>query len=213
MYKIGESISNKYIYQYNGIDPLTGQNTFIDRNGDGKISDSGNTPPGSGIDDKIATINLSPQYSGGWSNQFTYGSWQLSLFCTYRKQMGNNALNFVSGSNNMSKLQYDNRWQYPGQTNATFTRLTTAPSISDYNVTGSTIGWTDASYIRLQNIELRWMMPANTVRKLGMSSLGFSVNAQNIFVLTKFKGLDPESLSFGSMPPKRTLTLGINCSL
>jgi TonB-linked SusC/RagA family outer membrane protein len=212
-YKIGESIGNRYVYQYNGIDPLTGQNTFIDKNGDGKISGPGNIPAGSGIDDRIATINMNPAYSGGWGNQFTYGSWQLSLFCTYRKQVGSNALNFVSGTNNMSKLQYDNRWQYAGQTNATFARLTTAPILSDYAFTSSSLAWTDASYIRLQNVELRWMMPVQTARKIGMGSLGFSMSAQNIFVLTKFKGLDPESTSFGSMPPKRTLTLGINCSL
>jgi TonB-linked SusC/RagA family outer membrane protein len=210
-YIIGQSIDNRYVLNYLGVDPLTGQYTYEDHNGDGKITVNESVLPGTQNDDRYIAILQSPQYSGGLTNQFTYKGITLSANFTFRKQQGNNALTTVGGSNNASVYQYQNRWQYPGQ-NALTARVTNTAVASDYQLSGSTAVNTDASFIRLQTLALAYNFPIKLVSKIGLKGLALSVNAQNIFVLTKFKGIDPEYQSFGGLPPVRTVITGLTCS-
>jgi hypothetical protein len=39
------------------------------------------------------------------------------------------------------------------------------------------------------------------------------LRAENLFVLTRYNGLDPEAPSFGSLPPAKTLTVGLKVNL
>ena len=50
----------------------------------------------------------------------------------------------------------------------------------------------DGSYLRLKNIILTYSLPRNTLKRMGMESLRFSVNVQNLFTITKYSGYDPE---------------------
>jgi hypothetical protein len=73
--------------------------------------------------------------------------------------------------------------------------------------------WTDASFIRLRTVGLSYNLPDKIARKARLNNLAISINAQNLFVITKFRGGDPETYNFGAMPATRTLTAGITCSL
>jgi len=109
---------------------------------------------------------------------------------------------------NVSLYEYEHRWQKPGDI-ADVARLTTVPKTSDQDFSGSTGQYTDASYIRLTNIAISYTLPLKWIGKIGMRSLSVNANAQNIFVITNYKGLDPQIQSFGSMPPVRTITWGL----
>ncbi|HEY0176485.1 MAG TPA: SusC/RagA family TonB-linked outer membrane protein, partial [Pedobacter sp.] len=211
-YKIGESLNNVQLLNYLGVDPVTGQYVYTDFNKDGKILTSGATYPGTGTDDRYVEVDMNPKYAGGLSNQFRYKNISLTTVFSFRKQMGRNAVSSTAGGfGNISVYQYDNRWQYPGQ-NALYARLTTTPVLSDQEFSSSTAAYTDASFIRLQTVALSYALPVAFLKKIGVKNCSLNMNAQNLFVLTRYKGLDPEVQNFGGMPPVRTITGGLTCS-
>lgn len=132
----------------------------------------------------------------------------------FKKRIGYSALNGLAGSlANASTWSYAHRWQHPGDVNAESARLTTnSSSFSDNSFSSSNGVWADASYIRLQTVAFSYMLPAGLLRKAGISNVAFNLNAQNIFVITKYKGIDPELNNFQGMPPERTITAGFSCS-
>ena len=210
-YVIGQSLNNRYVLNYLGIDPQTGLYAFEDHNHDGKITDNNRVQPGTHDDDFYVAINLSPVYMGGMGHQFRYKNWQLSTYFSYKKGMGNNALRGSSGNAaNTSLWEYEHRWKNPGDISET-PKLTTV--VINSSLTSSNGSWTDASFIRLRTVGLSYNLPDKITRKARLNNLAVSINAQNLFVITKFKGGDPEGSNFGAMPPTRTLTAGIICSL
>ena len=213
-YKIGESLNKKYLYNYLGIDPLTGQYVYEDYNHDGKITANESVPKGTGTDDRYRSINTTPDFFGGMQHSFRYKSLQLSMMFRFVKQIGTNALagSIPGNMQNASVWQYEHRWQKPGDISEA-PGLTTLATANAWNFTSSNGYWTDASYIRLSNVALSWSVPGKVLKKAKLSNLSLNVNAQNLFVITPFKGGDPEGFRFGGMPPARTITAGITCSL
>jgi TonB-linked SusC/RagA family outer membrane protein len=214
LYHIGESLDNVYVYNFTGINPLNGQRTYEDWNHDGVITANESVPRGTDTDDRYVGLNRSPQYSGSLNNRIRYKNFGLTAVFMFKKRIGNSALHGLAGSMaNASSWSYAHRWQYPGDVNAESARLTTnSASFSDNSLSSSNGVWTDASYIRLQTVALSYMLPASLLRKAGISNVAFNLNAQNIFVITKYKGIDPELNNFQGMPPERTITAGVTCS-
>ncbi|WP_227021056.1 SusC/RagA family TonB-linked outer membrane protein [Arenibacter algicola] len=69
-----------------------------------------------------------------------------------------------------------------------------------------------ADFIRLKNVTLGYTFPSSFIQKLGFKSSRVHFDAQNLFVLTKYTGLDPENDSRGGYPNQRTYTVGVNLS-
>ncbi|MDN3548831.1 SusC/RagA family TonB-linked outer membrane protein [Mucilaginibacter aquaedulcis] len=216
-YQVGQSLDIVYAYNFTGIDPLTGQNTYTDHNGDGKITTVLTVLPGTQNDDRYVIINIAPKYSGGFSHQFTYKNFSLSTYFSFKKQMGQtaftgNAGSLFGGAANISTYQYDHRWQYPGQNDALFARLTNTAVASD-NIYGTSTGvWKDASYIRLQSVSLSYALPSKMLDQIGIRRLAVNLNAQNLFVLTGYQGLDPETQNYSSQPPVKSVVCGLTAS-
>ena len=80
--------------------------------------------------------------------------------------------------------------------------------VSYYNVSDAV--YTDASFIRLTNLSISYTLPDAWGRKMGMKNLSVSLNAQNVLVITGYKGGDPESQS--AVPPPKLYTFRINYS-
>jgi len=218
-FKVGASLDDQYLFHYEGIDPQTGHYVFTDYNHDGKVQSNESVSPGTGTDDKYYVISTKPKYQGGMNQQFTYKSFSLTAFFSFVKQMGLSAFSSNAGSfnYNISLEQYQNRWTTPGQTNATVAKLTTnyvAPqgTIGDNSFSSSSGAYVDASYIRLQTLALQYALPKEWAAKLKMTNLAINANAQNIFVITPYKGLDPEIRNYPSMPVTRTITLGLSAN-
>ena len=102
------------------------------------------------------------------------------------------------------------------------------PSIQDPNDNDrlSTRYIEDGSYIRLKNISLGYSLPKNLLSKMKVDNIRFSVNIQNIYTLTRYKGFDPEvgastqdssGLTFGvdngRYPSPMTCSFGLNITL
>jgi hypothetical protein len=50
----------------------------------------------------------------------------------------------------------------------------------------------DGSFIRLNYTQISYAMPPKVLKKLGLHQLSVYVSANNLFVLTKYSGADPE---------------------
>jgi TonB-linked SusC/RagA family outer membrane protein len=207
-YQIGKPLSSLFLLHYTGIDPLTGQYQFQDRNKDGQISFD-YVHPGV-LDDRYA-VALTPQYTGGLRNTFRYKMIEASVFLYFKHGLGQNFnTNLYTGiSQNQPIEVLQNHWQKPGD-QATSHGYTTNPGI-DYYYFGHSDGvFTDASYIRVKNITLTYTLPQKVAKQAGMQSFNIFFRGENLFVFTKYKGLDPETQTFSAMPPNKVFTSGIS---
>lgn len=212
---VGRPLSIAYLLHYTGVDPETGFYTFQDKNKDGEITvDYGK--PGAGDDRYI--VDLTPQFDGGLTNSFNYKNWKLDLLFYFRKQKGINALNSIGnpggGFYNVPTAVL-NRWRKPGDV-AMYAKFTTMPnannnfSYNNYQISDAL--YTDASFIRLQNLAISYNFPKVFMKKLGVKSLSLNIRCENVFIITKYKGIDPETQDFGGLPRPRVLTAGILCN-
>ncbi len=69
----------------------------------------------------------------------------------------------------------------------------------------STAAVSDASFIRLKNIQLGYRLPVNKY----LQTVRFYVQGQNLLTLTNYFGLDPEFTLTGFLPPLKTWSFGI----
>jgi len=85
-----------------------------------------------------------------------------------------------------------------------------------YGTTGNNTGlnyYVDASYIKIRNIALGYTLPRKALDKIGLTQLRIYANVLNPFVITDYKGFDPEwadaNLNLGG-PSTVTYQLGVN---
>jgi TonB-linked SusC/RagA family outer membrane protein len=209
--KVGMPLNITHVLHYIGIDPQTGNYSFLDKNHDGIIT----WDPGSPLDDSYPLI-LAPKYFGGVGMNFTYKSLNANLFFNFKNQIGKNAYSeFInppgSANSNQPEAIWGKQWQYPGDKSASITKFTTIYSQSDGFFAQSSDGAnTSASFIRLSNLSISYSLPNNYLRKASIQGCSLFFHTNNLFVITKYKGLDPETQNFGGLPPVKEIVGGIN---
>jgi len=200
------------VTKYLGVDPLTGLYSFADKNGNPTTSPD--------VADKFAsTINITPQYYGGISNQLTYGNFSLSFYIQFTKQLGksyfyqnnwgNPGLAIYGQANQPAELV--DRWSSPGNISR-FSKVSTSFDVArnrEFMYSSSDASWVDASFIRMKNVAFSYRLPNDLTQKLGLRSLNFNLNVQNLFTITGYKGLDVEMQSVGSLAPMKTINTGL----
>ena len=101
------------------------------------------------------------------------------------------------------------RWQNPGdQTGvmrASFNEGALSPVLQNYTQSSGAVS--DASFIRLRNIDLSYTLPKGSVGEA--TSLRLYVQGQNLLTFTDFEGPDPEQPYYSILPPLRQFTLGV----
>ncbi|SFC77854.1 TonB-linked outer membrane protein, SusC/RagA family [Parapedobacter composti] len=177
---------------------------FRDLNGDGVINDLDRTFIGSPIPDLTYGVNL----SGAWKG------FDLALLVQ--------GVSGIDRYNDAKKiLDYDTRpfnyttavlgsWNGEGSTNS-------IPRVS-FTDNGSSrissIYVEDASYLRLKNVELGYSFGSLLQHTgWGVQNVRVYASAQNLFTLTDYTGLDPEStdlMDMGTYPLSRAFLFGIN---
>ena len=79
----------------------------------------------------------------------------------------------------------------------------------------------NGSYLRIQNVRLGYTLPVKLSNRFKMSRLKVYVSGQNLYVFTKYTGLDPEigslnqnpvlqNIDYGRYPVPRVITFGLN---
>ncbi|MDO6433879.1 SusC/RagA family TonB-linked outer membrane protein [Flavitalea sp. BT771] len=204
---IGKSLNMINLFHNKGVDPQTGEYIFEDKNHDGEIV----YDPAHPDQTDTYAFDRSPKYFGGIGMNFNYKGFALNLFFQYKKQIGKNAFansGLAGKLGNQSLELFEKHWQKPGDI-ASYAKFTTKTTDSYIHFIASDGIYTDASFVRLSNLSLSYTLPSSIVRKAGMEGCTFFIHTNNLFVITKYKGLDPDTQVFGSMPPSKTLVGGI----
>lgn len=200
-YVIGQPVNIVKVYHYTGLDTNSGVYQFEDVNGDGILS---------AADDKKTIKDFSPKYYGGLQNQFRYGNVQLDFIFQFVKQLNfnENYRTSMPGTMVNQPAGVTQHWQNSGDegpyqaysdSNTTLRAASTRFSQSDAAIS-------DASYVRLKNVSLSFDLPQSWTKKF---TCKLSLQGQNIFTITSYKGIDPEFRSSGYLPPLRIYTTSI----
>ncbi|MNK41012.1 TonB-dependent Receptor Plug Domain protein [compost metagenome] len=205
-YIIGQPTSIVKLYQYEGINPATGIYQFMDFNGDGKISSP---------NDRQSVANIGVQYFGGWTNSLRYKNWNLSFLFQFVKQKNWNYNNImpIPGSMNNQPSEVLNVWSLENPQGYYMPYSSGSNGVKNQAqvfFTGSTASVSDASFIRLKNIELGYQLPLD---KGIFKSVKVYFQGQNLLTFTDYFGIDPEFRTIGYLPPLKTYSLGILVSL
>ncbi|MBO9572081.1 MAG: hypothetical protein J7497_07710, partial [Chitinophagaceae bacterium] len=171
-------------------------------------------------------ISLTPLYYGGLQNSISFKSLHIDFLFQYVRQWGTRQFEFWNGEfgpgyaergiGNQPVTVLD-RWQKPGD-NALHAPFSAAVN-SVYrtqltNLSNSDVFYTlNASYVRLKNVSLSWDLPSTFLKKLQLQSGRLYTQGQNLFTMTHYAGLDPETGSITTLPPLRTWTVGIQIVL
>jgi TonB-linked SusC/RagA family outer membrane protein len=179
--------------QVYGADGRPVEGVYVDKNGNGNVTQADQG-------DYSYYKQPAPLVTLGFSSNLTYK--KLVLGFTLRSNLGNyvynsTAADFGTYTDARASTLYVNNIN-PDIRNTGFT---TRQVFSDYYVQ-------NASFLRCENISLGY----NVGKVLGASSLRITGNVQNAFLVTKYKGVDPEV--FGGIdrnfyPRARTYTIGI----
>jgi len=113
------------------------------------------------------------------------------------------------GSGNSPRYLIEDAWT-PENPNAKYPRLST---VSNGNNAWVSDWWViNGNYLRLKNIQLGYNIPAKILKRTPFSSVNVYVAGSNIWTLSHFKYVDPESpsVSNGFYPQQATYTLGLN---
>jgi TonB-dependent starch-binding outer membrane protein SusC len=197
-YVIGQPLTLRKVYHYTGINPETGLYQFEDLNGDGTINATG---------DRQVIRDLSPELFGGLQNQLRYKQWSLDVFFQFVKQL--NVESFASfsrpGAMVNQPVEVLSHWQSTGgggpfQQVSSGANSAANTAYSRYIASDAAI--TDASFVRLKNVQLSYEMPAKWLKGVGCR---IALQGQNLWTITPFKGQDPELPSAGFLPPLRTV--------
>lgn len=171
-------------------------------------------------DDRVVVGSSNPDFSGGWDNSFDWKGFNLDIFFTY--MYGNNTymgqchnINRLANAG-VTKIDAENRWTGPGSTNV----WPRAIAGNAWNVKNSDRFLYDGSFIRLRSLTLAYNFPRKMISKMNIQALRVFVQGDNLFLLTKYPGWDPEVSSnmdprfFGidnlNVPQPRTYTMGLN---
>ena len=152
-------------------------------------------------------ISADPDWLGGFNTRIAYNNWDLNVIGTYQHggilvsslHASNGYLNLLSGRRGNVKVDY---WT-PENTDAKYPKPGGIKS-GDNPKYGSTLGYFDASYLKVGQIMLGYNFDRKTewINRAGINGMRLYFSVQNAFVLfspfNKESGMDPVTNSYGN---------------
>jgi TonB-dependent starch-binding outer membrane protein SusC len=193
---VGAPRGSFYVYQQI-YDPATGKpidGLFEDRNRDGIVNDK----------DLYKYKNSDPRFFFGFSTGLTYKKWNAGF--VMRANLDNYVYNNIFSNSATTNAIFQNGFLGNASTELLYSGISgtrNGYSLSDYYVQ-------NGSFIRMDNINLGYSVGQVFQKK---ATLRLNANVQNVFVITKYKGLDPEisgGIDNNFYPRPRTFVLGAN---
>ena len=194
-----------------------GRIRFKDTNGDGKIT----------LDDRVVIGSPHPKFTAGLDLTVRRGAWDLSA--TFFGTFGNKIFDvqkewyvFRNFNTNVRQDLLTDSWT-PQNLNAKYPILDIADNFSHAI---SSFYVEDGSYVRLRNLQIGWAVPPGLIAWLPSGRI--YLQAENLFTITGYPGLDPalpaanffgpagdlrdqyRGVDRGTYPSSRTFTVGIN---
>ena len=172
VHTVGKPANSFYLYeQVYDVDGNPIEGAYVDQNGDGEINDS----------DRVICHSRDPKVTMTWGNTFSWKNWDLGF--QLRANIGNYLYNNIRAKRTFMSNTF---------TNSTLRNLVhndvyfeNSQYLSDYYLE-------NAGFVRCDNITLGYTFPHLCNDKLRLRLYGA---VQNPFVITKYKGIDPEVFS------------------
>jgi TonB-linked SusC/RagA family outer membrane protein len=173
--------------------------------------------------DKTLIGSPHPKFTYGFTNNFKYKNFDLSLFI--QGSYGNDIMNLTRRAGTTNASLYENQlveasnYWTPTNTNTNIPRP--IDNTANNNLLISDRYIEDGSYLRIQNLTFGYSLPQDLITKLKMYRLRLYGSAQNLYTFTDYSGYDPEIGSFnqnpllagidnGRYPSPRMYSLGLN---
>jgi len=185
--KPGLPMGTFFIHDWTGFDER-GANVYRKLDGSATLSPI--------AEDRFTMGNSFPKWTFGWNNQFSYRNFDLNVF--FRATGKYNRLNltrfYSSGkaANSFITLReayYQNWDKVHDKSNAKYGSYSNPNTVS---FTASSQWLEQAQFLRMQNVTLGYRIPKSTA---GFADVYLSFSGQNLFVLSKYSGMDPETVS------------------
>jgi TonB-dependent starch-binding outer membrane protein SusC len=189
----------------------------------GEFNDDGSPKRAIGAADR-QIIDVNPDFQGGFNTRLAYKGFDLSMVGAFQSggvlisslYSANGYLNMMSGRRNNVKVDY---WT-PENTDAKYPKPGGIAS-GDNPKYGTTLGYFDASYVKLRSITLGYDFKQEWMRTVGLEKLRLYATVTNPIVLYspyhKETGMDPETNSYANENAavtdtykSRLLTIGTN---
>jgi TonB-linked SusC/RagA family outer membrane protein len=242
---VGKSAGYLWVVRTAGVDPTSGKRIFV--NAAGEQIHFQNTPPAgqqqfmtatgdpyqkNGLeakitqaDDAVLYANVIPKYVGGFTNSFSYKDFDLNVLLTYQlgfyNYYGSGAgLHDMRFWNNETDVLTDS-WQKTGDVGKKYPKAVYGDNTSNGSAMPLDINVFKGDFVKLRTVQLGYNLPTSLLSKIQLRSARFYVAGQNLAIITKYPGPDPEvssngnsSTSFGidrnTLANGRTITLGLN---
>ena len=195
-------------FEFDKINPETGDPVFKDINGDKLVTNDDLTDIGNAIPDFTYGLTLTAAYKGFDLTVFGTGSYGNKIFnCINRPD--------YATSNKMKEVMFDNRWT-PTNPNGTVPRAG-ANDIEKYVDSSAMIY--DGSYFKIKQIQLGYTLPKNLLSKVGISHTRVYASLDDFFTFSSYPGFDPEAaanattgmgVDKGAYPTSKKVVLGFN---
>ena len=220
----GYPIGVFYTVEYAGVDPSNGDALFYKntKNTNGALDKT--TTNDYNQADRIVAGDPNPDWIWGFTNNFTYKGFDLSIF--FNGVSGNQISTYGMGRYSIANMLYEDnntvdqmqRWQKPGD-------VTNVPQARLYTVNGSqesTRYIASGSYIRLRTMSLGYTFNSKLTQKIKMEKIRLYVSALNLMTFTDYPLWDPEvnwddadsniskGNDFYTPPQPMTILFGIN---
>ena len=208
--------ANNYVINEDGdrvpiqSNPIPGDIRIVDVNNDSTININDRTYIGSPYPDLMAGLYFSAFYKNfDLSFNFTASYGNEVYFGVYRNDLP---------QPNRPEYFLTDAWS-PENPDAEFFRPTIS---SKWNFQHNDMFVQDGSYLKLKNAELGYTLPSELTKKIQINNIRIYVAINNAFILTKYKGADPEmgytaglasyGIDRGYYPQSRQLLFGANIS-
>jgi TonB-linked SusC/RagA family outer membrane protein len=188
-----------------GAEASPGDLRFVDTNGDGILNAS----------DRINIGDPIPAATMGFNLQMNYKNFDFAVY-TFASVGNDMVRNYERNLTDVNRLNYVlDRWTGEGSTNAN-PRVTTSAT---GNSTFSNYFVEDASYLRIQNMQLGYSLNPQYSEKAGITKVRVYAGVNNLYTFTKYRGFDPGAsngapigggIDYGFYPIPRTYLLGLN---
>jgi TonB-linked SusC/RagA family outer membrane protein len=215
----GRPLDQFYMYVWDGIfqsqseidnspvqpvKPTPGDLKIKDVNNDGKIDPNDRTYVDGRYPSMQYSFNIGANWKGFDLSLQMYGSQGQKIYVN-----GWGAEPFRQGS--VPTTDWRNRWT-PENPSTTMPKIYVADSYAPVQNYASTYFLKDASFLRLRGVQLGYTVPLKIISKIGAKSLRIYAVGDNLFMFSKYPGLDPERVSvsgtYVTYPQIKTVTFG-----
>ncbi len=235
--RVGQPINALYGYQYVGVNSSNGNPVYRKADGTllmGNITNASYfsiTDPNSSTigtlgslasADRMILGSALPTYFGGITN--TIRVKQFTVDMLFRFSGGNKIMNITRQESLLNQGFMNNgveilkRWQKPGDVTTVPRLWYNRDNFTNLNQQASTRFIEKGDFFRMDNLSVNYDVTAALLGRLfknSVKSFRFLLQAQNLFVITDYTGIDPDNidergLDYNTIPPARTISFGVN---